>query len=211
VQVVQASFQEVPVLGIDIGIGKNLFEKCFAIGFNAGGGVLSAYFFGEREFQVFFKVPFKFLLLLLFEWVFDGNGVFWPVIEAYDGVCAIGAFGTFLDAYEWHVFASWMFPMLFVDVYDQHFGAIGLFDVFDVCMFVGGCALNILGVVFVDQALDDFLDEVGEQIGCNASAYREEGGYEHRVKKLRTFGLGEVCFCEGSSYVVFVPGVCEFF
>ena len=58
-QVVQASFQYVSILGIDIRVAKNLFEKCLAIGFNAGGSVLSAYFFGEWEFQVFFKVPFQ--------------------------------------------------------------------------------------------------------------------------------------------------------
>ena len=49
----------------------------------------------------------------------------------------------------------------FVDVDDEHFGAVGLFDVFDVCMFVGWCALVTLGVLFVEQALDDSFDEVG--------------------------------------------------
>ena len=38
----------------------------------------------------------------------------------------------------------------FVDVYDEHFGAVGLFDVFDVCMFVDRCDLVSLGVLFVD-------------------------------------------------------------
>jgi len=87
-------------------IAKNLFEKGFAIGCNVGGGILSTYFFGEWEFQVFFEVPFKLMFLLLFEWVVDGNGVFGAVIEAHDGVGAIGSTGTFLDTYLWHVFAS---------------------------------------------------------------------------------------------------------
>ena len=91
-QIVQASFEQVSIFGIDIWIAKNLFEEFLAIGFNAGGCVLGAYFFGEWEFQVFFEVPFKFLLLLLFEWVVDGNGVFGAVVEADDGVWAIGSY-----------------------------------------------------------------------------------------------------------------------
>ena len=61
------------------------------------------------------------------------------------------------------------------------------------------------------SSLDDAFDKVGEQVGCDACSYAEEYGYEHRVKKLGAFGLGEVSFGEGSGYVVFVPGVCEFF
>src|SRR5260370_2253306 len=98
----QASFQQVSILGIDIWIAKNLFEKFLAICLNAGCCVLSAHFFGEREFQVFFKVPFKLLLFLLLEWVIDGDGVFGAVVKADDGVWAIGSTGTFLDAYYWH-------------------------------------------------------------------------------------------------------------
>ena len=85
-QVVQTSFEQVSVFGIDIWVAKNLFEEFFAIGCNAGGGVLGAYFFGEWEFQVFFEVPFELLLLLLFEWVVDGDVVFGAVVEADDGI-----------------------------------------------------------------------------------------------------------------------------
>ncbi len=78
-------------------------------------------------------------------------------------------------------------------------------------MFVGRCALATLSVLFVDQALDDAFDKVGEEVTGNACAYGEEYSYEHGVKKLGAFGLGEVSFGEGAGYVVFVPGGGEFF
>ena len=78
-------------------------------------------------------------------------------------------------------------------------------------MFVRWCALAILVVLFVGQALDDAFDKVGEQVGCYACAYGEEYGYEHGIEELGAFGLGEVGFGECAGYVVFVPGGGEFF
>ena len=44
------------------------------------------------------NVPFKFLC----ERITDGNGVFWPVIEAEYGIRAVGSAGALLDAYQCH-------------------------------------------------------------------------------------------------------------
>ena len=78
-------------------------------------------------------------------------------------------------------------------------------------MFVCYRACSALHAFFVPKFLDDPFDNVGKQIACDSCTYSEEYGNEHGVKKLGTFGLGEVSFGEGSGYVVFIPGVCEFF
>ena len=70
----------------------------------------------------------------------DGDGVYWPILEAHDSIRAILPSGTLLYTYQRHTHASlgFIICLLLVDIYYQDASTIGLFHLFDmrVCVYL---------------------------------------------------------------------------